>query len=643
MNQSGHGPQEPCRPLDPKPRCVGPEPSAKQLGRTLLSGSAQELLGAVPSWRYVLPRDWTVGERWVPDFAGCLDLFSGQKGAAKALAMQARTWVLAFDIEEGSDQDLRDVRVQEFVFSLVNTGAAVGLGFSPPSSSFSRAVRPPWRSAAQPEGLSGLSGTAGARVAEGNLQAEFIGKTVKLCLTLNIHFWVESPYDSFLWDHPALSYLNPKSPESCFAVDMCRFNAPFRKRTRIFTNLHLRGIRMFCQGGHNHRRLQGHAPGRHCCWTEVAQTFPRRLSWWLGYAMAVDAGFLGQRRQLNAATMARQTHRRIGEAKNPGPRRARDLKYRDRIRLEDVCLVEPATEKLGLRVFALFQAWCLQELSANAWESLCQCDLTLAELVCGFGHHLYYAKQSLYSFRQFVAYLQRDNPRRRTSFGRVWQLISKWEQLEPIEHRSPMPVGVLRAMIAVAICWRWYRWAGVTLLAFFGICRPGEVLQAARDDLLLPEDLIAEAQEVIYLKVRTPKSRRRGLGRSQHAKIVDPQVVRFCASVFGSLKRGVPLFHASPSAYRRRWDVLLEALRVPAVIRLTPASLRAGGAVFAYRSNVEIHTLLWRMRLVNLETLQHYLQEVGADSIILRLPTESRRAITAASNLYDVLLTGSSP
>ena len=98
MNQPGHGPQEPCRPLDPKPCCVGPEPSAKQLGRTLLSGSARELLGAVPSWRYVLPRDWTVGERWVPDFAGCLDLFSGQKGAAKALAMQARTWVLAFDI-----------------------------------------------------------------------------------------------------------------------------------------------------------------------------------------------------------------------------------------------------------------------------------------------------------------------------------------------------------------------------------------------------------------------------------------------------------------------------------------------------------------------------------------------------------------
>ena len=84
---------------------------------------------------------------------------------------------------------------------------------------------------------------------------------------------------------------------------------------------------------------------------------------------------------------------------------------------------------------------------------------------------------------------------------------------------------------------------------------------------------------------------------------------------------------------------MLGALKVPASLRLTPAGLRAGGAVYAYRQDLELQKLLWKMRLTSLTTLQHYVQELGADSIFVQLPEDSRTAVTSASSFFDILLT----
>ena len=61
--------------------------------------------------------------------------------------------------------------------------------------------------------------------------------------------------------------------------------------------------------------------------------------------------------------------------------------------------------------------------------------------------------------------------------------------------------------------------------------------------------------------------------------------------------------------------------------------------MWAYRQDVELQKLLWKMRLSNLTTLQHYVQDLGADSVYVQLPEESKKAVNAASSLYEHLLT----
>eukprot|EP00439_Symbiodinium_sp_Y106_P072662 s740_g13.t1 len=66
--------------------------------------------------------------------------------------------------------------------------------------------------------------------------------------------------------------------------------------------------------------------------------------------------------------------------------------------------------------------------------------------------------------------------------------------------------------------------------------------------------------------------------------------------------------------------------------------LRGGGAVFSYRAGgVPIPEIRWRMRLKNLETLEFYLQEVGAVSALTSLDDTSARKIRAAGSLYTHL------
>ncbi|CAE7271707.1 unnamed protein product [Symbiodinium natans] len=53
---------------------------------------------------------------------------------------------------------------------------------------------------------------------------------------------------------------------------------------------------------------------------------------------------------------------------------------------------------------------------------------------------------SLYMFRHLITYFQRERPEIRSYFGGCWQLVMKWERLEPVEHRNPLPMVLLQAM-----------------------------------------------------------------------------------------------------------------------------------------------------------------------------------------------------
>ena len=242
----------------------------------------------------------------------------------------------------------------------------------------------------------------------------------------------------------------------------------------------------------------------------------------------------------------------------------------------------------------------------------CRCPFLLGRVQ--FAQHLYDAGTPLHYYRQLVAHAQREVPSCRPWIRQAWEYVSRWEMLEPLQHRPPLPEPVLHAMCAVAVLWGWYRWPAVTLGAFYAICRPGEFVRALREQLLTSVDLLEVGNE-FFLRIPEPKTRRRG-ARVQHVRVKAPDfVLLFLRKVFQPLPPSCPLYPGSPSMYRRRWDAVLKVLLVEPKYRLTPGSLRGGGAVRAFRAGEPLSEVQWRMRLRHQETLGYYLQEVTALSV----------------------------
>ena len=191
---------------------------------------------------------------------------------------------------------------------------------------------------------------------------------------------------------------------------------------------------------------------------------------------------------------------------------------------------------------------------------------------------------------------------------------------------------LVKAMSALAWSWGWKRWACITLLCFYSITRIGEVLGATRKELLTARDAMEQSGR-LYLLIRCPKTRHRG-ARVQHAEAVGPGwIIDFLSEFFQDLPRTQALYGGSPGVYRRRWDKVLLALGIPSHLRLTPGSLRGGGAVWAHKNGTAISDLQWRMRLGHQTTLAYYLQETTAASILPSLAKASRESVQAAEAL----------
>lgn len=468
------------------------------------------------------------------------------------------------------------------------------------------------------------------KVDSGNLHAKWLSSLINICLEKNIYFWVDNPDSSFLWSLGEWLQLGSQD-YSC--------SLSWRKRTRLLTNTHVKGQSRFCSRDHCHQRLVGWSKCYKASWTRVAQVYPKRLCWLISTALLIDGGILKNKRRVDVAAMAKVSNVRIGEAANPGPRRVL-LHSRDVGRLDDAELVEPVTSILAMRVWKSFRDWCLRSMTVESFDALIQFGPTLCMMVESCGRSLFQKGDSIYVLRQLITLIQRWKPEFRSSLGKAWQLVSKWETLEPSKHRHPLPPAIFQAMAVVSYLWGWHRFSGMLVVTYESISRPGETLRATRADLLLPDDLLVEDPGTMFVRFENPKSKRRGIGRVQHSKITDGRATRFISKVFGHLPAWALLYPGSAASFRRRWDRVLQALAIPASTGLTPASMRGGGAVRAYRANEDITNLLSWMRLKNLETLQHYLQEAGAISLFSSFPSKSKARVQTATSLYSSLLDG---
>lgn len=605
-----------------------------------LSDEARALLREFAPSQFFLPGGRRAQQHCEFRQKGFLDLFSGKAGVAKSLSKRFGVWVLTFDFERGEEQNLLNPELRQRILAMIRAGCFVGLGAAPECASFSRAVTPAVRTALRPEGIEQMSKNMQLKVAIGNSHASFILEVLKLAESLGLAWWCENPDGSFLWLLRGFIEAGFGHWSRSFRFDQCRYHTRWRKRTRIATNTALQGLRELCKGGHSHQHLRGRCAALRSSWTHVAQTYPRALCYDLATALAHQVGLLSKRctsLKLKIGACAHCSEGRIGEAANPGPGRPQPGR-RDARELLNTRLVEDQTYKLQNRVWLRFQAWLSQHLSLDTREQLFLCPEVAVMFLKRYGLHLYSTGGKLYELRHLLVLVQQEFPKVRAEIAPCWQLVSKWEIAQPLKHRQPLPESLFKAMFAIAMLWKWSRWAASLLLGYEGIARISEILSATRGDLVLPSDSFDDAVCVAFLKIRKPKSRKRGIGRVQHVRVSTEPAVKFLERHFGQLDAGVRLFPRSAAAFRSRWDRILEVLKIPVNLRPTPAGIRGGGAILAYKRNRPIQDILWAMRLTSINTLESYLQETAADSLLVRLPEDSKRKIRHAASFFPIAL-----
>ena len=568
----------------------------------------------------------------IADFleAGALDLYSGTGGVVKSLQRGDCPWVVSFEIKRSSSEDVLSKTNQYKIVRLIQLGAVKLVGSALVCRSFSPAVTPPVRSARYPRGVPWASSAMREKISEGNAMSDFDCEVRAACDEQEppVFFWTENPDTSFLWRMPKnRRFRRPGSKNLC-RVDFCRFGTPWRKRTRLATNVpKLRGLRVFCTCSRPHQTLRGQHPTLKKPWTAVAQPYPR------GFAKMVAAAALdacGWGGPFDVAGCARCSSLRIGEAKNPGPRRpARSRAFS----LEQAPVQTWASINLGERRWQLFLEWCRGFLSGDPVALFLMVPLFLAHAIRRYGDLDFMSGGSLLYFRHLVLAAQRKIPSLKPFVSICWDLATRWEKIEPVRHRPPVPEALVEALVSLAWLLGWRRWSSITMLCFYGVARAGEVLQCIRQDLLLPADMMFES-DCAFLLLRQSKTMYRQLARVQHLKISSPHVVRLLAFVYRDAARDEQLFPGTPHVYRQRWNFLLRLLHVPDALRITPGGLRGGGAVAWYRKGGSVSELMWMMRLKQITTLEAYLQEVSAISLLTDLPLVSRQALRAAASLF---------
>ena len=568
---------------------------------------------------------------------GLLDLFSGARGFSKCFTQTATTWSVCFDLKHHEDENLLAPELQRILLQLISKGFFRAMASSPVCASFSTAITPPWRTLAFPAGKPDITAEQRAKIQIGQDQLRFTIALVKACLACKVIFWIENPATSWFWRQQGeLSWLDVLAERDVgfLTVDQCRFGTPWRKRTKFLTNSHVGSQKVICNCQQPHIVLRGRCKSRKVNYTKLAEAYPRALCSVLGSAIAIDVGAIADRRRLDVGACARAATLKIGEAQHPGPRR-RQQKQRTS-NLEDFDLLEPQTVAMRQKFWLDFTQWIEHQLGAGALHWCLSAPILLVKILESYGYEQFRAGFPLHYYRQLAAHIQKEFPLVRPYISIAWSVVNKWEHFEPVQHRTPIPEPLLRAMCSLALLWKWRRVAAMLLLTFYSISRVGEVLRAAREDLLTPLDLLSERQ-VLYLKIRNPKSRGRG-PKTQYSSCDEAEVVAFISAVFAGMSSSEALYPSSASAFRRRFDALLKFLGIEKKHRITPGSLRGGGAVWGHRQKIPIDELCWKMRLQHTKTLRYYLQEVAADSILPSVNDDSRQMILLLQGLLPPLL-----
>lgn len=307
-------------------------------------------------------------------------------------------------------------------------------------------------------------------------------------------------------------------------------------------------------------------------------------------------------------------------------------------------VIRPETRNVREALFQAFETW-VSETMQDDLSGLLDAHSCDAEKIAGYlvsyGKDLYYGGKPYGRYAETINAVAARRPAIRRSMTIAWDLAFSWIADEPHAHHPALPVAILIAICSLSLLWGWPREAALFGLCWCGVLRIGEVLQASRADLILPDDA-APGVGYALLKVMQPKTRGRA-ARHQAARVDPEDSVRLLRAVFRRLSPEQKLWGYSPQTLRRRFNLLQKALGLPTerggtCVPYDLGSLRPGGATFLLQKFEDSELVRRRGRWLSTKVLEIYLQEVQVSTFTQRMSDTTKRRVNQLAGSFESIL-----
>ena len=306
--------------------------------------------------------------------------------------------------------------------------------------------------------------------------------------------------------------------------------------------------------------------------------------------------------------------------------------------------VRPETRTRRDQLIGAFSDWLVQTTGHDVTflvdRKSADVEEVSAQLV-EYGKQMFYAGKSYGRYAETINAVAQRRPLFKKQLTKAWDLAFAWVADEPHAHHPAMPASILVSLVTIALLWGWPREAAIIMMTWTGVMRIGEVLNAKRKDLVLPQDC-PPGMTYALLHIGQPKTR--GVGpRHQSARIDPSDAVSLLAATFGRLGKNDKLWENSPQLLRKRFNLLQQALGLPTtrskdVVPYSLASLRAGGATHLLQRFEDAEFVRRRGRWLSSRVCEIYLQEITFATHSQTLTAETKQRIEKLLGSYNVVL-----
>lgn len=140
-------------------------------------------------------------------------------------------------------------------------------------------------------------------------------------------------------------------------------------------------------------------------------------------------------------------------------------------------------------------------------------------------------KSRLRIAKHAVLAVQVMRPRLHKRLQLAWSALKSWEEQTSTSFRSPVPLALFLVIVCKAMIFSdrqiWTCFGALTLIAFFGLLRPGELFALRGSDATLP-NAWSLGNDFAVLRIARPKNSRQ-MGAQQYVEIRHPVAVNWLA------------------------------------------------------------------------------------------------------------------